>query len=99
MEKLTPESFGALLALYEHKTFVEGTIWGINSFDQWGVELGKSLALRILAELEGGEPLSHDPSTSTLVARLKGSSVVPDVSWRTLLSMNERFLQPPRSSS
>lgn len=70
MDVLTPESLGALLALYEHKTFVEGVIWGINSFDQWGVELGKSLAARLLPELEGGPPGGHDPSTAALVARL-----------------------------
>jgi len=51
-EKLTPETLGALIAAYEHKTFVEGVIWGINSFDQWGVELGKQLATRIATELE-----------------------------------------------
>jgi glucose-6-phosphate isomerase len=71
IDRLEPERFGALLALYEHKTFVEGLVWGINSFDQWGVELGKSLAVRILGELEGGEPLAHDPSTAALVDRLK----------------------------
>ena len=70
MQRLTPESLGALLALYEHKTFVEGLLWEINSFDQWGVELGKSLASRILGELEGGERLTHDPSTAALVERL-----------------------------
>ncbi len=70
MDALTPRTLGALLALYEHKTFVEGVVWGINSFDQWGVELGKSLATRILGELEGGERLPHDPSTAVLVARL-----------------------------
>ena len=62
-------SLGALLALYEHKVFVEGVLWGINSFDQWGVELGKTLASRILGELEGGARLPHDPSTRALVAR------------------------------
>jgi glucose-6-phosphate isomerase len=71
MEALTPETLGALLALYEHKTFVEGVVWGINSFDQWGVELGKTLATRILGELEGGAALPHDPSTSALVQRLR----------------------------
>ena len=71
--RLSPESLGALLALYEHKTFVEGVIWGINSFDQWGVELGKTLAVRLLDELEGGPRLSHDPSTTALVARLAAS--------------------------
>ncbi len=71
-EKLTPESLGALIALYEHKVFVEGVLWGINSFDQWGVELGKTLATRVLGELQGGARLSHDPSTRDLIDRLKG---------------------------
>ncbi|MBP8245535.1 MAG: glucose-6-phosphate isomerase, partial [Phenylobacterium sp.] len=71
MEALTPESLGALIALHEHKVFVEGVLWGINSFDQWGVELGKSLATKILAELQGGAAGIHDPSTAALVARLK----------------------------
>jgi len=70
--ELTPEALGALIALYEHKTFVEGVIWGINSFDQWGVELGKTLAVRILGELDGGDALAHDPSTRALIDRLKG---------------------------
>jgi glucose-6-phosphate isomerase len=72
METLTPAALGALIALYEHKTLVEGVIWGINSFDQWGVELGKALANRILPELEGGAPQPHDPSTTAWIARLKG---------------------------
>jgi glucose-6-phosphate isomerase len=72
MERLTPRALGALVALYEHKTFVEGTIWGIDSFDQWGVELGKTLASRILPELQAGAPGRHDPSTAALIARLKG---------------------------
>jgi glucose-6-phosphate isomerase len=71
LDALTPEAFGALVALYEHKTFVEGVLWDINSFDQWGVELGKTLAGRILGELTGGEALPHDPSTTSLIARLK----------------------------
>ena len=71
LERLTPQALGALIALYEHKTFVEGVLWEINSFDQWGVELGKTLASRILKELEGAEPGAHDPSTTALVARLK----------------------------
>jgi glucose-6-phosphate isomerase len=70
MDRLSPACLGALLALYEHKTFVEGAIWGINSFDQWGVELGKTLALRILSELEGGARQRHDPSTTALIERL-----------------------------
>jgi glucose-6-phosphate isomerase len=71
IERLTPQALGALLALYEHKTFVEGVVWEINSFDQWGVELGKTLAVRILGELEGGPRLPHDPSTAALVERLR----------------------------
>ena len=70
LDQLDPERLGALIALYEHKVFVEGVIWGINSFDQWGVELGKALAVRVLAELEGGPPAAHDPSTAALIARL-----------------------------
>jgi glucose-6-phosphate isomerase len=73
LERLTPEALGALLALYEHKTFFEGVLWGRNSFDQWGVELGKALASRILPELEGGERRAHDPSTTALIARLARS--------------------------
>jgi len=71
LDRLTPQTFGALIALYEHKTFVEGVIWGINSFDQWGVELGKVMAGRILPELEAGAVGSHDASTSALIQRLK----------------------------
>ncbi len=71
LDRLTPQTFGALIALYEHKTFVEGVIWGINSFDQWGVELGKVMANRILPELEAGAVGEHDPSTAALIERLK----------------------------
>jgi glucose-6-phosphate isomerase len=71
MERLTPQALGALIALYEHKVFVEGVLWEINSFDQWGVELGKSLAAVVLPELEGRATNPHDPSTADLIARLK----------------------------
>jgi len=69
VERLTPSSLGKLVALYEHSVFTQGTIWGIDSFDQWGVELGKVLAQRIIPELESpGEPkLQHDSSTNTLI--------------------------------
>jgi glucose-6-phosphate isomerase len=72
-ERLTPETLGKLIALYEHKVFVQGTIWNINSFDQWGVELGKVLANRIIPELEStDEPrLTHDSSTNTLIRRYR----------------------------
>jgi len=71
LDRLTPERLGALLALYEHKTAVEGWIWGVNSFDQWGVELGKTLAARILPELEDGAEQAHDPSTAALIRKLR----------------------------
>jgi glucose-6-phosphate isomerase len=71
LDRITPQSLGALIALYEHKVFVEGVLWGIDSFDQWGVELGKTLAKAVFAELGGGESGRHDPSTTALIARLK----------------------------
>ncbi|MFL5703668.1 MAG: glucose-6-phosphate isomerase [Ktedonobacteraceae bacterium] len=72
-DRLTPEMLGKLVALYEHKVFVQGTIWNINSFDQWGVELGKVLANRIIPELESSEEpeLTHDSSTNTLIKRYR----------------------------
>jgi glucose-6-phosphate isomerase len=73
-EELTPHTLGVLVALYEHSVFTQGAIWGIDSFDQWGVELGKVLAQRIVPELEGDdEPeLGHDSSTNTLIRRYRG---------------------------
>ena len=71
---LTPRVLGELVALYEHKVFVQGTIWGINSFDQWGVELGKALANRIMpALLDPTAPLDHDSSTNALIAHYLAS--------------------------
>jgi len=71
-DKITPGTLGALIAYYEHLVFTEGAVWNINSFDQWGVELGKSLAKKILAELdEGGEAGKHDASTSGLISAFK----------------------------
>jgi glucose-6-phosphate isomerase len=72
-QRLTPEALGALVALYEHSVFTQGAIWGIDSFDQWGVELGKVLAQRIVPELEAkDEPkLSHDASTNALIRRYR----------------------------
>ena len=77
-EKLTPETLGKLVALYEHSVFTQGVIWHIDSFDQWGVELGKVLAKRIIPEVESAEepPLQHDSSTNSLIRRyrrLKGA--------------------------
>jgi len=73
VDKLTPRALGALVALYEHNVFTQGTIWNIDSFDQWGVELGKVLAKRIIPELESkSEPnLKHDSSTNALIKRYR----------------------------
>jgi glucose-6-phosphate isomerase len=73
LERLTPAALGRLIALYEHKVFVQGTIWNINSFDQWGVELGKVLAKRIAAEIEAdaAPSLTHDGSTNALLRRYR----------------------------
>ena len=76
MDQLTPATLGALIALYEHKTFVQGVLWDIASFDQWGVELGKVLARKIQAELEGeADPAAHDSSTNGLIVMAKGAKV------------------------
>jgi glucose-6-phosphate isomerase len=74
-ERLDPATLGKLVALYEHSVFVQGMIWNIDSFDQWGVELGKVLAQRIAAELEAdGEPeLAHDSSTNALISRYRSA--------------------------
>ena len=73
IDRLTPSALGKLVALYEHITFTQGVIWNINSFDQWGVELGKVLAQRILSELQGKseQAQTHDSSTSNLIARYR----------------------------
>jgi glucose-6-phosphate isomerase len=79
-DRLTPRVLGALVALYEHKVFVQGVIWGIDSFDQWGVELGKVLASKIADELLAeDEPVAadHDPSTSALIARFRARRTRP----------------------
>jgi glucose-6-phosphate isomerase len=69
---LTPRTLGSLIAFYEHKIFVQGVIWNVNSFDQWGVELGKQLAKTILPELENAEVVaSHDSSTNGLINHCK----------------------------
>ena len=71
-QRLTPAILGALVALYEHSVFTQGTVWSIDSFDQWGVELGKALAQRIIPELEGPEgKLGHDSSTNALIRRYR----------------------------
>ncbi len=70
-QKLTPKSLGSLIALYEHKVCVQGALWQVNSFDQWGVELGKKLAKAILPELSGTDALSHDASTNALIERVR----------------------------
>jgi glucose-6-phosphate isomerase len=73
VEELTPFALGALVALYEHSVFTQGVIWNIDSFDQWGVELGKVLAARIIPELESAQepPLNHDSSTNALIRKYR----------------------------
>jgi glucose-6-phosphate isomerase len=71
LDRLTPEALGALVALYEHAVFTQGAIWGVNPFDQWGVELGKALAGRIAPELEGTAEPEHDSSTNALIRRYR----------------------------
>lgn len=79
LDKLTPRNMGSLIAMYEHKVFVQGVIWGINSFDQWGVELGKQLAKTILAELTGDvEPQKHDASTERLIRLYRQANCAED---------------------
>ena len=72
-DKLTPHALGQLIALYEHKIFVQGVIWGINSYDQYGVELGKTLAKKIVADIQAADDaeLDHDASTKALLRRYR----------------------------
>jgi glucose-6-phosphate isomerase len=77
-EALTPGTLGALVALYEHSVFVQGVIWNIDSFDQWGVELGKALARRTAAEIASAKPeLTHDSSTNALIRRYRQNRYRP----------------------
>jgi glucose-6-phosphate isomerase len=71
IDQLTPKSLGALIAMYEHKIFVQGVIWNIYSYDQWGVELGKQLAKKVLSDFESIEAMEHDSSTSQLIRAYK----------------------------
>jgi glucose-6-phosphate isomerase len=75
-ERLSPDALGKLVALYEHAVFTQGAMWNIDSFDQWGVELGKVLAQRIVPELEAqSDPtLNHDSSTNDLIRRYRGKA-------------------------
>jgi glucose-6-phosphate isomerase len=75
LDRLTPYALGTLVALYEHSVFTQGTIWSVNSFDQWGVELGKVLAKKVAAELSSpDEPsLTHDSSTNALIRRYRNA--------------------------
>jgi glucose-6-phosphate isomerase len=78
LEKLTPAALGALVALYEHSVFTQGAIWNIDSFDQWGVELGKTLAARIVPELGASDAiLAHDSSTNELIRRCRKMGTIP----------------------
>jgi glucose-6-phosphate isomerase len=71
LEALTPHSLGALIALQEHRTFVSGAVWGINSFDQWGVELGKAMCQELLPRLSSGDTSGLDPATAAMIKRLR----------------------------
>ena len=75
LDRLTPAALGKLIALYEHKVFVQGSLWNVNSFDQWGVELGKVLAKKISPELESASApkLAHDSSTNALIRRYRAA--------------------------
>ena len=79
LERMSPRALGRLIALYEHKVFVQGTIWGVNSFDQWGVELGKVLAKKIAAEIDSptATALTHDSSTNALLRRYRAAQGRP----------------------
>jgi glucose-6-phosphate isomerase len=72
LDELTPRSLGALIALFEHRVFVSGALWRINSFDQWGVELGKALCNELLPRLASGDTTGLDGSTAGLLTRLRG---------------------------
>ena len=71
IDKLTPSSLGALIAMYEHKIFVQGIVWNIFSYDQWGVELGKQLAKNTLKDIQNSDISNHDSSTMTLLQKFK----------------------------
>ena len=74
LDRLTPAALGTIVGLYEHSVFTQGAIWGIDSFDQWGVELGKVLATHLAAEIAGDDQeLQHDASTNALVRRYRAS--------------------------
>jgi glucose-6-phosphate isomerase len=74
MDTVSPRSLGALIALYEHRTFVSGALWGINSFDQWGVELGKAMCKELLPRLVDGDVCELDPATAAMITRLRGAA-------------------------
>ena len=98
-DRLTPENLGKLVALYEHSVFTQGTIWNINSFDQWGVELGKVLAQRIIPELESREEpkLGHDSSTNNLIRRyrrIRTADERPGGSIETTIRVSSQRPQP-----
>lgn len=76
LDALTPSALGALIALYEHKTFVQGVIWGVNSFDQWGVELGKVLAGTVLTDLQNNQSGEHDASTQALIEQVLKAQIL-----------------------
>ena len=98
-ERLTPETLGKLVALYEHSVFTQGTIWNIDSFDQWGVELGKQLAQRIIPELESKEEpaLNHDSSTNNLIYDTENRRMQIEGGVMKSIDLNEQQLQKMKS--
>jgi len=96
-DRLTPETLGALIALYEHSVFTQGVVWSINPFDQWGVELGKALAQAIIPELENPATprLQHDSSTNNLIRRYR--TMAHSWSTPTAISTRSRASQPDSS--
>ena len=73
LDKLAPRQLGCLLAIYEHKVFCQGVLWNINSFDQWGVELGKQLATPIFTQLGGSDASAQDPATRHLIDKYRSA--------------------------
>ena len=79
LDRLDPRTLGALIALYEHRTFVQGVVWGVNPFDQWGVELGKQLAGRVLEDMDRSTDINaHDASTTALIDRYRRGARATD---------------------
>ena len=82
IKQLIPESLGKLIAMYEHKIFIQGVVWNVFSYDQFGVELGKQLATKILDEINTGSVTSHDASTINLLSYYEKNKAFSQVKWK-----------------